>query len=178
MTDNHVDVDSLFGRFLAKETENPLYFGEKLAKVGTEEVRMRLLSLLDQEDMEDAYLAVKALLLMPNREETLERLLSAILRPANRVKNGGLVSLLDEFDLGDHFVDVFRIFLFGTFKASTLAKGYLDSMEFAISTRTLKKVEKHWNHFLNNASNDDSFELKKIEGEEIIQEMKDLLSQA
>ncbi|EON77998.1 hypothetical protein ADIS_1537 [Lunatimonas lonarensis] len=177
MTDNHVDVDSLFGRFLAKETENPLYFGEKLAKVGTDEVRTRLLNLLDLEDMDDAFLAVKALLLMPNKEETLERLLSTILRPANRGKNGGLVSLLEEFDLGEHFVDIFRIFLFGTFKASTLAKGYLDYMEFEITPRTLKKVEKHWNHFLNNASNDDSFELKKMEGEEIIQELKDLLSQ-
>ncbi|MCC5937074.1 MAG: HEAT repeat domain-containing protein [Lunatimonas sp.] len=175
MSDNHVDLDGLFVRFLDKGTETPLYFAEKLAKIGTDEVKERLLEIVGGEDMENAYLAVKALSLMENREDVLDSVFAAIHRPANRDKNGGLVSLLEDFDLSEHFVDVFRVFLFGNFKASTLAGSYLDYMEFDITPRTLKKAEKHWNHFLNNASSDEAFELKRTEGEEILREIKALL---
>ncbi|WP_209329025.1 HEAT repeat domain-containing protein [Lunatimonas salinarum] len=175
MRDNQEDLDGLFERFLNKTTETPLYFGQKLAKIGTEEVKERLLEVVRGEDMDNAYLAVKALSMMENKGDVLRELFATIHRPANRDKNGGLVSLLEDFDLSEYFVDIFRLFLFGNFKASTLAKGYLDYVEFDITQRTLKKAEKHWNHFLSNASKEESFELKKSEGAEILDEIRDLL---
>lgn len=175
MSDNHGDLDGLLVRFLDKNTETPLYFGEKLAKIGTEEVKERLLEVVRGEDMDNAYLAVKALSLMDNKEGVLETVFAVIHRPMNRDRNGGLVSLLEDFNLSEHFVDIFRVFLFGNFKASTLAKNYLDYVEFEITPRTLKKAEKHWSHFLSNASNDEAFELKKAEGEEIVQEIRLLI---
>ena len=85
--------------------------------------------------------------------------------------------MLEGFDLTESFVDVLRIYLFGNFKASQLAKDYLDSLEFGITSRVLKKAEKHWNHFKNNVNpNSDDFEIKKAEVEEILQEIKELLN--
>ncbi|MEX2564644.1 MAG: HEAT repeat domain-containing protein, partial [Cyclobacteriaceae bacterium] len=128
-------------------------------------------------DMEDAFLAAKVLATMDAKEESLDVLLEVIHLPANKNQNGGLVSLLEEFDLSEKFVDLFRIYLFGNFKASALAKNHLDYTEFDINSRTLKKAEKHWNHFLNNATNDDAFELRKEEAGTILQEIRELLQE-
>jgi len=49
---------------------------------------------------------------------------------------------LDYFDLSDRFVDVFKVFPFLYFKASTLAKAYLDEVEFDTAHARFEKAEK------------------------------------
>ena len=78
--------------------------------------------------------------------------------------------------MAERFVDIFRVFLFGNFKASTLAKDYLDSVEFEITPRTLRKAEKHWNHYLHNPEDEGSLILKKAEVEPMLEELKALFS--
>lgn len=170
-------IQSLLGRLLDRTEEQPLRFGEKLAKIGGPQAQEALIEVLRQGDMENAFLATKALAMMEDKEEALDTLLEVIHLPANRNHNGGLVSLLEEFDISGRFVDLFRIYLFGNFKASALAKEHLDYTEFVMSPRTLKKAEKHYKHFLNNPPSDGSFELKKEEAEAILSDLKDLFEE-
>ena len=168
-------IDELMLKFLNKEEGDPYYYGDKLAKIGSAEVREKLIAVVKGEDMDNAFLASKVLGKMEDNGEGLDAILEVIHLPANRGSNGGLVSLLEDFDLSDKFVDIFRIYLFGNFKAYSLAKEYLDYTEFDITPRTLKKAEKHWKHFLNNSGADEWFELKKQEAEEIFKEIREIL---
>ena len=74
-------------------------------------------------------------------------------------------------------MDIFRVFLFGNFKAQALSKMYLDEVEFDMTPRTLRKAEKHWNHYLHNPEDEGSLELKRLEVEPILAEIKALLSE-
>jgi len=168
-------IDDLILKFLNKEESDPYHYGDKLAKIGSPEVKEKLIAVVKGEDMDNAFLAAKVLGSMDDNEDALTAILEVIHLPANRGVNGGLVSLLEEFDLSEKFVDIFRIYLFGNFKAYSLAKEYLDYTEFDITPRTLKKAEKHWNHFLNNSSADEWFELKKQEAEIIMNEIRNIL---
>lgn len=169
------EIDDLIIKLLNKDEGDPYHYGDKLVKIGTPEVKEKLIAIVKGDDMENAFLAAKVLGKMEDNEVGLNAIFEVIHLPANRGVNGGLVSLLENFDLRDKFVDIFRIYLFGNFKAHTLAKEYLDYTEFEITPRTLKKAEKHWNHFINNSSEDEWFELKKQESEVIFKEIREIL---
>lgn len=173
---NH--IDRLIEKLLDKSIEDPMKYGDQLVRIGGEEVQGKLIHVLKTGEMDDAFLATKVLSKMDDKQIALDALFEVIHRPANQHQNGGLVSLVEEFDIIDKFVDLFRVYLFGNFKSSTLAKVHLDYAEFDITPRTLKKAQKHWNHFLNNSSNGDDFELKKAEAGTILAELKDLLDEA
>ncbi|GAB2995003.1 hypothetical protein GCM10027284_12010 [Cyclobacterium sediminis] len=172
---NH--IDRLIGKLLDQSNEDPMKYGDQLVRIGGEEVQGKLIHVLKSGEMDEAFLATKVLSRMENKQITLDALFDVIHRPANQHQNGGLVSLVEEFDIIDKFVDLFRVYLFGNFKSSTLAKVHLDYAEFDITPRTLKKAKKHYNHFLNNSSKGDDFELKKAEAETILAELKDLLDE-
>jgi hypothetical protein len=53
----------------------------------------------------------------------------------------------------------------------------LDSVEFDITPRTIRKAEKHWNHYLHNPEDEESVALKKLEVEPMLQELKDLFEE-
>lgn len=171
------NINKLIEGLLDKNKEEPMKYGEQLVRIGGSEVQEKLIQVLQSGNTEDAYLATRVLALMDNKSMALDALFEVIHLPSNQHNNGGLVSLLEEFDLINSFVDLFRIYLFGNFNASTLAKVHLDYAEFDITPRTLKKAEKHWHHFLNNASKNDGFELKKAEAATILAELKQLLEE-
>jgi hypothetical protein len=110
-------------------------------------------------------------------EESLDAIFEAIFDKKNKAIQGAFVQVLEEFNLAERFVDIFRVYLFGNFKASTLGKGYLDSVEFDITPRTIRKAEKHWNHYLHNPEDEESLALKKLEVEPMLQELKDLFEE-
>ncbi|WP_375585502.1 HEAT repeat domain-containing protein [Cyclobacterium xiamenense] len=172
-------ISEWIARLLDEQEAEPLRHAARLAGIGGPQVQDELLRVLKEGSMEQAFLATKALAMMETgKEESLDALLEVIHRPANAGKNGGLVSLLEEFDLSEKFVDLFRIYLFGNFKSSALAKAHLDYEEFVISPRTLKKAEKHRQHFLNNSpKEDEGFLLKKQEAEIILKELRELLTE-
>ena len=171
------NIDKLIDNLLDKAKEEPMKYGEQLVRIGGDEVHGKLIHVLKTSDMEDAFLATKVLSMMENKSATLEVLFDVIHHPSNQHNNGGLVSLVEEFDIIDKFVDLFRIYIFGNFKSSSLAKVHLDYAEFDITPRTLKKAEKHYNHFLNNASKSDGFELIKAEAGTILEELKEILEE-
>ncbi|EPR67518.1 hypothetical protein [Cyclobacterium qasimii] len=171
------NIDKLIDNLLDKAKEEPMKYGDQLVRIGGSEVHEKLLHVLKTGDMDDAFLATRVLAMMDNKPATLDALFEVIHLPANQQNNGGLVSLVEEFDIIDKFVDLFRIYIFGNFKSSSLAKVHLDYAEFDITPRTLKKAEKHWNHFLNNASKNDGFELIKAEAGTILEELKEILEE-
>lgn len=170
-------IQDLIQKMCDKNEAEAYRHADKLAALGTEEVMQALLEVLTSEDLDDAYLAARALSKMDNNQMALVSLFEVIHDKKNQSRNGGFVQMLEGFDLAESFVDLLRIYLFGNFKASLLAKEYLDTIEFDITPRVLKKAEKHWNHFINNVNpNSDDFEIKKAEVEEILFEIKELLN--
>lgn len=153
------------------------FFADKIGKAADEEIKNTLIGLVKGDKWEIAYLASRALSASSFNEEGIDAVLEAIYDKKNRGQQGAFVQILGEFDLSDRFVDVFKIYLFGNFKSSTLAKSYLDEVEFEISPRTIRKAEKHWNHYLHNSEDEESVLLKKMEVEPMFQEMKELLSE-
>ncbi|MGY6743690.1 MAG: HEAT repeat domain-containing protein [Cecembia sp.] len=171
-------VDYLLQKMCDKNESEAYLYADKLAKINSEEVMQKLISILKEGDIENAYLAARALGKMERKQEALDTLLETIHDKKHQAHNGGLVEMLEHFDLSDKFVDIFRIYLFGNFKSSLLAKHYLDTVEFDISPRVLKKAEKHWKHFCHNSSPDSGdYQVKSIEAQEIIEEIKEILSE-
>ncbi len=168
-------VQHLLNKMCDKSEGEAFAYADQLAEIGTEEVVDQLINILTGEDIENAYLAARALGKIENNSKALDPLLELIHDHENKNRNGLFVQALEGFDLSDKFVDLLRIYLFGNFKSSNLAKGYLDYVEFDLSPRTIKKAEKHWNHYQNNVSEDsDDYLIKKQEVETMLEEIKQL----
>lgn len=168
------EIQKLFEKISDPNEKEAYYFAEKLGKINTEEVRDKLIELVKGDQWEVAYLACKALSKTSFNEESLDAIFTAIRDKKNQKNQGAFVQILEEFDLTERFVDIFRVYLFGNFKAETLAKEYLDSVEFEITPRTIRKAEKHWNHYLHNPEDEGSLLIKKSEIEPMLQEMREL----
>lgn len=106
-------IDRLIEKLLDKSNEDPMKFGDQLVRIGGEEIQEKLIHVLKSGEMDDAFLATKVLSMMDNKELALDALFEVIHRPANQHQNGGLVSLVEEFDIIDKFVDLFRVYLLG-----------------------------------------------------------------
>jgi hypothetical protein len=158
---------------MTDEKEDAAYaFSDQLSKIDHPLVIEKMVDLLRDENPDNRYLAARTLSKMPNNSAALEPLLEAIHDKQNASNNGGLVEALEGFDISACFVDILRLYLFGNFKVSMLAKEMLDYTEFDITPRTIRKAEKHLNHFINNSKQDDQFEYKKSEVEEILKDLK------
>ena len=57
------------------------------------------------------------------------------------------------------------------------AKNVLDYEEFDITPRVIKKAEKAWSHYANNVKQDETFDLKKEEIDEMLGELKAFLEE-
>ncbi|MDF2157970.1 HEAT repeat domain-containing protein [Algoriphagus sp. CAU 1675] len=168
------EIQFLFDKMCDPQEGEAYVYADKLGKIATEEVKDRLIQLVNGDDWEIAYLACRALSKTPYNEEALDAIFESIFDRKNRNQQGAFVQILEEFDLSQRFVDIFRVYLFGNFKASTLAKDYLDQLEFDITPRTIRKAEKHWNHYLHNPEDEGSLQIKKSEVEPMLVELKEL----
>ncbi len=171
------EIQKLFERIVDPKESEAYHFADKLGGIADEAAKDKLIQLVKGDNWEIAYLACRALSKTSFQEEALEAIFDAIFDKKNKSVQGAFVQILESFDLSHSFVDVFRVYLFGNFKASTLAKDYLDQVEFDITPRTIRKAEKHWNHYLHNPEDEGSLQLKKSEVEPMLQEMKELFDQ-
>ncbi|HLW21314.1 MAG TPA: HEAT repeat domain-containing protein [Cyclobacteriaceae bacterium] len=168
------DIDLLINKMISKDEKEAYKYAEQLAAIGTDEVFLKVKNLLQNEDWEVAYLAAKTLGKMEQKNEALDILMDIIHDKNRSTRSGELVEALEAFDLSNHFVDVLRIYLFGGFKASVLAKEYLDHTEFDITPRMIKKAQKHWHHYQNNVKRDEAYEIKEREVQAIFDDLSDL----
>jgi hypothetical protein len=171
------EIQKLMDHMCDPTESNAYFFADKLGKAADEEVKEKLIELVKGDNWEVAYLASRALSVSKFSEEGLDAVLEAIFDKKNKAHQGAFVQIMEDFDLSERFVDIFKIYLFGNFKSSTLAKAYLDEVEFDITPRTIRKVEKHWNHYLHNPEDEGSVILKKSEVEPMLSEMKQLFSE-
>ncbi|MBW3468051.1 HEAT repeat domain-containing protein [Arthrospiribacter ruber] len=171
-------IDQLLTRMCDPQEKEAYLYADKLSKIGNQEVIDKLIEILKSENYENAQLAARALGKIQDNQPALDHLFEVIHRRENQLRNGSFVQTLEGYDLSEKFVDLFRLYLFGNFKTSALAKELLDTVEFELTPRVLKKLEKHWNHFKNNIDqNSEEFEIKRSEVEEMMEEIKQIFSE-
>ena len=167
-------IDQLIERIQSPSEPEAHLISKRLIKIGDEKVIKELLPLLYHENPEVIYLAVHTISQIKPNQFALEEVMQAIHDPVNKNKNGALVEALSGFDISAHFVDIFKLYLFGNFKVSAMAKLLLDFEEFDIVPRTIRKAEKHLKHFEHNMPDDAQSEVKRAEANVILSELRSL----
>lgn len=167
-------IDNLIEKMTADSANKAYDFSDQLARIGGEDVLKKMLELLKSDNEEVQYLASRTLGLMEDHEAALPDLIEAIFDKRNKNIQGMLAEYLDEYDCSQKFVQVFKLYLFGSVKAAAMAKEVLDYEEFDITPRVIRKAEKQWSHYTSNVKQDEAFELKKEEIESFLNELKAL----
>jgi len=163
---------------LSGELDDKAYkASDSLGRIGTESVVDEMINLLNHPNAESRYLAARTLGLVENNAKGLDPLMEAIQKDENKEMAGDFLAVLDGFDVSSIYVELFRLYLFGNFRVSMLAKDLLDHKEFNITSRVLKKARKHWHHYSNNVKLDETFELRKIEVEEMLNDLEGFLKE-
>lgn len=172
-----IDITASVKALSSELTDKSFKVSESLAKIGTGEVVDAMIVLLDHEQLDTRFIAAKTLSEVEENNKALAPLWEAIHKVENKGIAGDLLSALEGFDISDHYVDVFKLYLFGTFKVSKVAENLLDYQEFNISPRVIKKARKHWAHYANNVKQDEAFDLHKIEMEDRFNELSEYLEE-
>ena len=168
------DIAQLFAVIEAGSDDNAFQAADSLAKLGGEEVVQKLITLLSSSDYNTVYLAARALSKHKHNQLALEPIFELIKNGEQPFLKAILTEALAGFDCSEYFVDVFKLYLFGNFKVSAMAKEVLDDQEFAITPRVIRKAEKQWHHYSHNIKLGDDFHTKKREVEEMFGIMKEL----
>lgn len=165
-------MEKLINELAQGDGEDVYKASDALAEIDSGEVLLALLELLKNANTDVRFLAARTLGKMKTNHTALEPLLEAINDSSNKSIAGDLLMALEGFDLSEAYVTIFKLYLFGSFKVSKVAKDLLDHKEFIITSRVIKKAQKHWNHYMNNVKHDDAFELRKEEVEEILDDLR------
>lgn len=161
---------------LSDETnENAYKASDALGRIGSEEVVDAMIELLAKPGQESRIMAARTLGLVKDTDKGIKPILEAVQNEENKGIAGDLLMALEDLDVSNEYVILFKLYLFGTFKVSFVAKGFLDFKEFDITQRTVRKAEKHWKHYSNNVKHDESYDLKKIEVEEMLDDLRNYL---
>lgn len=172
-----IEITSLINQLTGELQENAYKASDSLGRIGNDDVVDAMIGLLQHPNPESRILAARTLGLIANNEKALLPLLEAIKDKENSAISGELLMALEEFDVSDQYVELFRLYLFGSYKVSTIAKDLLDYKEFDITPRVLKKALKHWDHFAHNVRHDDAFELRKAEVDEMLADIRAYLDE-
>jgi len=169
------DIEQLVSKLTGSLQDNAYKASDSLARIGTQEVVDAMIELLQNPNPESRIMAARTLGKIEHNNEALQPLVDAIKSKDNKDIAGELIAALEGFDVSNIYVDLFRLFLFGNFKVSLIAKELLDYKEFNISPRVLRKAEKHWNHYTNNVKHDEAFALSEKEVTEMLKGLQNFL---
>lgn len=170
-----VEIDQLIVKLCDEQDVKAYKYSDTLGHTGGDYIVDAMIGLLKSPKEDVRYLAARTLsIATKDNAPALPFLFEAIEAPENADKNGGLVEALSGFDLSEQFVPIFKLFLSKNFKVETMAKVMLDFTEFNITPRSIRKAEKHWNHYVHNTPHDELFTLKEIEVNEILEDLKEL----
>jgi hypothetical protein len=170
------DITNYVSRLTGEMTENAYKASDALGRIGSEEVVAAMTALLDHPYPESRIMAARTLGLVKNNEGALASIIEAVKNKENQAIAGDMLVALEGFDLSNQYVELFKLYLFGSFKVSMIAKNLLDYKEFEITARVLKKAQKHWDHYSNNIKHDDVFDLRKAEVEEMLDDIRKFLN--
>jgi len=169
------NISELIKQLSGEISDNTYEASDSLGHIGTEEVVVKLIELLKHQNSESRILSARTLGLIKENGTALDSLLEAISDQVNASQAGELLVALEGFDVSHKYVELFKLYLFGGFKVSMIAKELLDYKEFDITPRVLKKAMKHWNHYSNNVKQDEVYDLRKIEVEEMLNDIKEFI---
>ncbi len=170
------DIPALINSLNGTLPENAYEISDTLGHIANDEVLEAMLKLLTHENHENRIIASRTLGRIKDNGTALNGLFEAIQDKENSSIAGDLLVALEGFDISNKFVEIFKLYLFGSFKVSNIAKDLLDYKEFDITPRVIKKAKKHWNHYSNNVKQDDAYLLRKEEVEEMFEDLEDFLS--
>jgi len=173
MADLTEKTNKLFSIIEIGEDENAFHAADQLAEIGGVEVVNRLVLLLSSENHDAVYLAARALSKCEDNQTVLETVFEIVKNDKDTFRKPILVEALAGFDCSDYFLELFKLYLFGSFKVSAMAKDILDEQEFAITPRVIRKAEKHWHHFKHNTT-EENFAVKNQEVTLMFETMKSL----
>lgn len=171
------NVTELVEQLSGELSDNAHEASDALGRMGTDIVVNEMINLLTHPQADSRYMAARTLGLIENNSMALAPLLEAIHKKENATIAGDLLATLEDFDVSDQYVELFKFYLFGSFKVSMTAKELLDYKEFNITSRVLRKAQKHWNHYCNNVKQDEVYELRKIEVEEVLNDLREYLNE-
>ena len=134
------EIETCFANFY-KKGEDVYRNVAVLAKIGGPEVIERLLTMLYEEDLDIQYLAVKTLSQIENNQSALPGLFSAIHDPKLKSCNGSLVQALEGFDVSDHFIDIFRLYLYGGLKQELWQNFCLIILNLILALKPLRQLK-------------------------------------
>ncbi len=167
-----VDITAYVEELSGELSEKAYKASDSLGRIGSADVVDAMIELLKHQNPESRFMAARTLGLVKNNSKALVPVLEAIQQKENSAMAGDFLVALEEFDLSANYVDIFKLYLFGSFRVSMIAKNLLDHEEFDVTPRVLKKALKHWNHYSNNVKQDDLYALRKIEVEELFDDLK------
>ena len=167
-------INELIEKMCAEGENKAFEYSDQLTRIGGDYVIEQMTELLSSPNFEISYLAAKTLSGVKGNSAALKPLFEIIHAKGNEQKNGGFVEALSGFDLSDEFVNIFKLFLSTNFKVESMASVMLDYTEFNITPRTIRKAEKHWNHYEHNTPHDELYDLKKSEVDELLGDLKSL----
>lgn len=170
------DIPALINSLNGSLPENAYEISDTLGHIGQEEVLDAMIRLLEHENDENKIIGARTLGLMKENKAALPPLLEAIYAKENIGIAGDLLVALEGFDISDKYVEIFKLYLFGSFKVSNIAKDLLDYKDFDITPRVIKKAKKHWNHYSNNVKQDDAYLLRKQEVEEMFDDLESFVN--
>ena len=167
-----IDITIYVEKLTGELNETAYKASDSLGRIGSESVVMAMIELLNHPYPESRIMAARTLGLVKNNNNALLPLLEASINKENSAIAGDLLVAMDGFDVSEIYVEIFKLYLFGSYKVSMVAKDLLDHKEFSITPRVIKKAQKHWNHYSNNIKQDDVYALRKIEVEEVLDDLK------
>lgn len=167
-----IDITAYVAQLSGELDNNAYKASDSLGRIGSEEVVKAMIELLNHPNKESRFLAARTLGLVDKNDEALAPILEAIKSNENSAIAGDIMIELEGFDVSSIYVELFKLYLFGSFKISMVAKDLLDHKEFTITPRVLKKFQIHWNHYSNNVKQDEVYMLRKIEVEEMLNDLK------
>jgi hypothetical protein len=171
-----VDIAQYVEQLTGEMQESAYKASDALGRIGSEEVVDAMIKLLEHPYAESRIIAARTLGLIKDNKRVVEAIMHAVKDKENSAIAGDLLMSMEELDISDLYVEMFRLYLFGTFKVSTVAKGFLDFKEFDITPRVIKKAQKHWDHYSNNVKRDEIYELRKAEVESMLEDLRAFLS--
>lgn len=171
-----VDISKYVDQLSNELTDKAYEASDALGRIGSDAVVDAMIELLAHTNSDSKHMAARTLELIENNSKALEPLLEAIQNKDNSNLAGDLMAALEGFDVSSKYVEIFKLYLFGSFKVSLIAKDLLDHKEFDITPRVLKKATKHWNHYSNNVKQDEVYALRKLEIEEILDDIEEYLN--
>ncbi len=167
-----IDITTYVEQLSGELNDNAYKASDALGRIGNESVVKAMIELLNHPYLESRIMAARTLGLVENNSEALLPLLEAIKNKENDNIAGDLLMALEGFDVSDKYVELFKMYLFGSYKVSMVAKDLLDHKDFNITPRVIKKAQKHWDQYSNNVKRDEVFALRKEEVEEMLSDLR------